>query len=133
MTGSGLRRAIVAALDCAAVKPDDLGHINAHGLSTIRDDALEAAVLHNVLPQTPVTALKGHLGNAAAAGAVMELAASVLAIQEGCVPAVRNYEQADPACPIQVIRDRPLATSLSDALCLTWMPFGQSAAVVLGR
>jgi 3-oxoacyl-[acyl-carrier-protein] synthase II len=133
VTGSGLRRAIVAALDCAAVKPDDLGHINAHGLSTIRDDALEAAVLHNVLPQTPVTALKGHLGNAAAAGAVMELAASVLAIQEGCVPAVRNYEQADPACPIQVIRDQPLATSLSDALCLTWMPFGQSAAVVLGR
>ena len=42
LSGSGLRRAIATALDRAAVKPDDLGHVNAHGLSTVRDDALEA-------------------------------------------------------------------------------------------
>ena len=90
-------------------------------------------VLHDLLPQTPVTALKGHFGNAAAAGAVMELAASILALQKGCVPAVRNYEHSDPACPVRAICDRPLVSSLTDALCLTWMPFGQSAAVVVGR
>ena len=45
-----------------------------------------------MLPQTPVTALKGHLGNRGAAGAVMELAASIVAMQQGCVPAVRNYQ-----------------------------------------
>ena len=86
-----------------------------------------------MLPQTPVTALKGHLGNAGAAGAAMELAASVLALEKGCVPAVRNYEHPDPACPLRVIRDQPLVHSLADALCLTWMPFGQAAAVVVGR
>ena len=63
----------------------------------------------------------------------MELAASILALENGCVPAVRNYEQPDPECPIRVVRDRPLVSSLSDALCLTWMPFGQAAAVVVGR
>ena len=133
LSGSGLRRAIAAALDRATVKPHELGHVNAHGLSTVRDDALEAMVLHDLLPQTPVTALKGHFGNAAAAGAVMELAASILALQKGCVPAVRNYEHFDPACPVRAICDRPLVSSLTDALCLTWMPFGQAAAVVVGR
>jgi 3-oxoacyl-[acyl-carrier-protein] synthase II len=105
----------------------------AHGLSTVRDDALEAAVLHDLLPQTPVTALKGHLGNAAAAGAVMELAASILAMHKGCLPATRNYEHPDPACPVQVVRGEPLVISRADALCLAWMPLGQAAAVVVGQ
>jgi len=133
LSGSGLRRAVVGALGHAGIKQETLGHINAHGLSTVCDDALEAAVIHDLLPQTPVTALKGHFGNPAAAGAAMELAASILAIHNGCVPAVRNYEHADPACPIKVIHGQPLVSSLSDAVCLTWMPFGQSAAVVVGR
>ena len=63
----------------------------------------------------------------------MEVAASVLAIEHRCVPAVRNYEHTDPACPLRVIRDQPLVTSRADALCLTWMPFGQAAAVVVGQ
>jgi len=133
LSGNGLRRAIAMALERSALRPEELGHVNAHGLSTIRDDALEAEVLHDLLPQTPVTALKGHLGNVAAAGAAMELAASILAMHEGRVPAVRNYEHCDPACPVQVIRDQPLVSSLTDALCLTWMPFGQSAAVVVAK
>jgi len=133
LSGNGLRRAIVGALDQSAVKPDALGHVNAHGLSTLREDALEAAVLGDLLPQTPVTALKGHFGNAGAAGAAMELAASVLALENRCVPAVRNYVHPDPACPVRVIRDRPLVISRADALCLTWMPIGQAAAVVVGQ
>ena len=133
LSGGGLRRAIATALDRAAAKADGLGHVMAHGLSTVRDDALEAAVLHDMLPQTPVTALKGHLGNAAAAGAVMELAASIIAMQQGCLPAIRNYQHPDPACPLQVVRDQPLVISRGDALCLTWMPLGQAAAVVVGR
>jgi 3-oxoacyl-[acyl-carrier-protein] synthase II len=132
LSGSGLRRVIAAALDRSAIKPNELGHVNAHGLSTLRDDALEAAVLSNFLPETPVTALKGHFGNLGAAGAAMEMAASVLAVQEGCVPAVRNYEHPDPACPLRLVRDQPLATSRADALCLTWMPRGQAAATVVG-
>ncbi|MEI8376618.1 MAG: beta-ketoacyl-[acyl-carrier-protein] synthase family protein [Planctomycetota bacterium] len=133
LSGSSLRRAMVRALDQSAVKPDALGHVNAHGLSTVRDDTLEAAVLGDLLPQTPVTALKGHFGNAGAAGAAMEVAASILALENRCVPAVRNYEHPDPACPVRVIRDQPLVISRADALCLTWMPFGQAAALVVGQ
>jgi 3-oxoacyl-[acyl-carrier-protein] synthase II len=132
LSGSGLRRAIAEAIERAGVTLD-LGHIKAHGLSTVRDDAMEAAVLHELFPETPVTALKGQLGNVGAAGAVMELAASILAIEKGCVPGTRNYEYPDPACPVRVICGQPLITSRSDALCVTWMPYGQAAAVVVGR
>src|SRR5205823_710022 len=133
LSGSGLRRSIGLALEDAAVKAESLGHVKAHGLATVRDDALEASVLHDMLPRTPVTALKGHFGNMGAAGAAMELAGTILAVENCQVPAARNYQHPDPACPVRVICAQPMATSQPDALCLTWMPFGQSAAVVVGR
>jgi 3-oxoacyl-(acyl-carrier-protein) synthase len=94
---------------------------------------LEASVLADLLPDTPVTALKGQLGNVGAAGAAMELAAAVLAVESGCVPAARNYDCPDPACPVRVVRGEPLRGSAAGALCITWMPFGQAAAVVVVR
>jgi 3-oxoacyl-[acyl-carrier-protein] synthase II len=132
LSGAGLRRAIAGAMKHAAVQEGDLGHVKAHGLSTVRDDAVEASVLASLLPDTPVTALKGQLGNAGAAGSVMELSAAVLAAESGCVPAMRNYETPDAACPIKAVRGEPLKTRSGDALSITWMPFGQAAAVVVG-
>jgi 3-oxoacyl-[acyl-carrier-protein] synthase II len=133
LSGAGLRRAIAGAMNHAEVEAGDLGHVKAHGLSTVRDDAVEAGVLASLLPDTPVTALKGQLGNAGAAGSVMELSAAILAAESGCVPAMRNYETSDPTCPVKAVRGEPLKTQPADALCLTWMPFGQAAAVVIGR
>ena len=132
LSGNGLRRAINGAMKHAAARAGDLGHVNAHGLSTVRDDVVEAGVLESLLPETPVTALKGHLGSAGAAGSVIELAAAVLAAESGCVPAMRNYDAPDPACPVRAVRGEPLKTGPAVALCITWMPFGQAAAVVVG-
>ncbi len=132
LSGSGLGRAIDGAMKHAAARVGNLGHINAHGLSTVRDDVVEAGVLGSLLPETPVTALKGQLGSAGAAGAAIELAVSVLAAGSGCVPAMPNYETPDAACPIRAVRGEPLKADPADALCITWMPFGQAAAVVVG-
>ncbi len=132
LSGSGLRRAIAGAMKHASAELGDLGHVKAHGLSTIRDDAVEARVLGSMLPETPVTALKGQLGNARAAGSVLELVAAVLAAESGCVPAMRNHDTPDPACPVRAVLGEPLKAGPADALCITWMPFGQAAAVVIG-
>src|SRR5262249_47722923 len=47
-TGTGLARAIRAALSQANVKPDDIGHINAHGLSTVESDTWEAKGIREI-------------------------------------------------------------------------------------
>jgi 3-oxoacyl-[acyl-carrier-protein] synthase II len=130
-SGASLARAIDGALQRAAVRVADLDHVNAHGLSTLREDPLEAAVLHAKTPDTPVTALKSYFGNLGAAGAAMQMAASVLSFGKGLVPATLNYEQPDPMCPIRVIHGAPRPFSGGPALCLAWMPVGQAAAVVL--
>ncbi len=120
-----------ARLDAEAV-----GHIHAHGLSTSRSDAEEAQAIDEVFGRratpVPVTAVKSYLGNAGAACGVMELIASVLAMQHGKLFPVLNYETPDPQCPIQVVSswDVPPGDSF---VSVNVTPLGQASALAVGR
>ena len=61
-----------------------------------------------------------------------EMAASVLAIVTGTIPATLNYEFPDPTCPVQVVHGQPLPSDKRTALVLNQSEAGQTAAVVLG-
>ncbi|MBX3414496.1 MAG: beta-ketoacyl-[acyl-carrier-protein] synthase family protein [Pirellulales bacterium] len=131
--GVAIRHAIEGAMRSAGVEQQDIGHINAHGLSTAEDDCLEARAIAAVLPDTPVTAPKSYFGNLGAGSGAVELAASVLAMAAGEVPATLNYEQPDPACPLNVIHRRTMKTDAPAALVLNHAATGQAAALVLRR
>jgi len=130
--GAGIRRALSVALDRAGLKPNHVGHINAHGLSAVAEDQIEARAIQAWLPDVPVTAPKSYFGNLGAAGGAVEMAASVLSFARGIVPATLNYRRPDPRCPIRVIRDEPLRAPQSTALVVNWTWIGQAVAVVLG-
>jgi 3-oxoacyl-[acyl-carrier-protein] synthase II len=111
-TGAGLARAVRQALSQARLNPDDLGHVNAHGYSTIDDDIWEARGLGQALgsrTSVPVVAPKSYIGNLGAGASTTELACSLLALRHGTLPATLNYETPDPACPINLAPSpRPL-------------------------
>lgn len=132
-SGLAIRQAMESALREAGVKASEIGHVNAHGLSTVPEDAAEAAAIRECLGDTPVTALKSYFGNLGAGGGAVELAASLLAFEHGRVPPTLNYEQADPRCPIQVIHGdaAPLPSPL--ALSLNQSGTGQAVALVVSR
>jgi 3-oxoacyl-[acyl-carrier-protein] synthase II len=96
-------------------------------------DRAEAAAIARVLGDTPVTAPKSFFGHLGAGGGVVELAASVLGLQQGLVPATLNYETPDPLCPVNVVHGGPLAgrppTAISVNLCST----GQAVAVAIAE
>ncbi|HEX3659384.1 MAG TPA: beta-ketoacyl-[acyl-carrier-protein] synthase family protein [Pirellulales bacterium] len=129
--GTGLERAIVAALHQSGFEPRSLGHINAHAPSTRAEDRIEAQVLARVCPEVPVTALKSYFGNLYSAGGVVETAGSIMALNAGLVPATLNYEQPDPECPVSVIAREPLAGSAALVLKVSRTAAGQAAALVL--
>ena len=130
-TGTALCRAMGQALDRAGLGPGQIGHVNAQGWSTRNDDPVEAAAIHAVLPGVPVTAPRSYFGNLGAAAGATEMAVSVLAFSTGLVPPTLNYERPDPACPVRVVREEPLANSPRTALLINWTRIGQAAAVVL--
>jgi 3-oxoacyl-[acyl-carrier-protein] synthase II len=131
LTGSSLRAAIRAARTAAGLEPAAVGHVNAHGASTIDMDRAEAAAIRAELGDVPVTAAKGSFGHLGAGSGVVELAASVLALERGLVPHTLNYETPDPACPVNVVHGGPLAGRPATAIAVNVCSTGQAAAVAV--
>jgi 3-oxoacyl-[acyl-carrier-protein] synthase II len=127
-----LARAMQAALRDAGRTPTDVGHLNAHGLSTTERDADESRAIREVFgplaDRLPVTAPKSYFGNLGAGGGVVELIASVLALREGRLPRVLNYEMPDPACQLRIAANDNTPAG-SSFLNLSVTPQGQAAVL----
>jgi 3-oxoacyl-[acyl-carrier-protein] synthase II len=141
-TASGepdLRRAIAnairSAIRQAGLQPKDIGHINAHGVASTTLDALEAQAIHDVFgadaSKVPVVGLKGYHGNAGASGGMLELAMSVLSLQQGLIPYTLNTDHPDPALQLNVVTREPLATNNRTFLKVSYTLIGQASAVVV--
>ncbi|MCI0637681.1 MAG: beta-ketoacyl-[acyl-carrier-protein] synthase family protein [Gemmataceae bacterium] len=132
-SGQGLARAIRAALTQAEIGPQDLDHVNAHGMSSVHADIFEARGLAEALGPSlnsiPVWGVKSYQGNLGAGSGMAELAASILAQQHGVLPATLNFEEADPACPLNVNRSKR-AIEKKHFLKVGFTEMGQCAAVV---
>jgi 3-oxoacyl-[acyl-carrier-protein] synthase II len=135
MRGDGLARAIRAALAEAGIGPEEVDHVNAHGLSTPQSDAWEARNLHEIFgacsPPTPIFAAKSYIGNLGAGGSTTELAASLLAMNSGQVPPTLNYEQPDPDCPVVVLSGQPRTMTRPYVVKVSFTQMGQCAAIVV--
>jgi 3-oxoacyl-[acyl-carrier-protein] synthase II len=133
---SAVEKVLRRALARAGIAPWQVGHVHAHGLSTRRSDAEEAQAIAAVFadrPQpVPVVAAKSYFGNLGAAGGLVELIASLLAMQQGRLFRTLNYEVPDPECPVRVVADED--TPPGDVLVnLSFSPQGQTSAVVVRR
>jgi 3-oxoacyl-[acyl-carrier-protein] synthase II len=128
-----LANVMAATLRDAHAAPQDVGHLHAHGLATRSCDEEEsraiAAVFGGRAQAVPVTAAKSYFGNLGAAGGLVELVASVLALASGELFRVLNYETPDPACPLNVCRE-PAAAGNS-CLHVNVTPQGQASAVMV--
>jgi 3-oxoacyl-[acyl-carrier-protein] synthase II len=126
----------VQALRKAGLKPQHVGHIHAHGLSTRVGDAQEAAAIENTFgsftQRVPVTAAKSYIGNLGAAGGIVELIASVLAMRHGELFPILNYETPDPECPILAARGRGVEAG-DCFLNISVTPHGQASGVLICR
>lgn len=133
--GADLQRGFVnvmqQALTAADLQPADIGHIHAHGLSCVESDRAEAGAIRQFFGDSPppVTATKSQIGNLGAAGGLVELIVSLLAMQQNRLPAVQNFVAADQASPLQVNTD---STTAAGSICLNLSitPQGQASAVV---
>jgi 3-oxoacyl-[acyl-carrier-protein] synthase II len=132
--GVALANVMRAALRDAGLAASDVGHINAHGLSTRSSDVEEAWAIGEVFgpraASVPVIAAKSNFGNLGAASGLVELVASLLAFGQGRLPPVLNYQTPDPACPLNVVRAADVAPGKT-VLNVNFTPQGQASAVVV--
>ena len=129
--GTAIRQSIEGALAAAGLSASDVGHVNAHGESSVEHDRVEAHAIRATLGDAPVAAYKSYFGDLGSGSGAVELAASVLALVHGRVPPTLNYDTPDPACPINVIHGGPLAGVRPTAVIVNQSNTGQAAALVL--
>ena len=131
--GAGARLAMLRALDDAALPPEAVSQVNAHGTGTPIGDRAEALAICAVLPASiPVCSLKGALGHTIAAAGAVELASTVAAMEAGFAPGTVACLRPDPACPIHVQTDPsegPPGVVLSNSFGFG----GQNAAIVVAH
>ncbi|MFF8784587.1 beta-ketoacyl-[acyl-carrier-protein] synthase family protein [Streptomyces sp. NPDC015125] len=132
--GKGIERALRIALADAGVQAGDVGHVNAHGTSTVANDHIEAAVLQRVLGDHPlVTSTKAMTGHALGAAGGIEAALTVLALEQQLVPPTANLQVLDPRIPIDIVHKEARQAAFDCAVKTSLGFGGHNAALVLTR
>ena len=131
---TALENVMRGALKDAGMTPEQVGHVHAHGLSTRTCDVDEARAIQKVFGTrpVPVTAAKSYFGNLGAGSGVIELIASVLAMQSGQLFPILNYETPDPECPIAAVTSLSTSPGAS-VMNVNVTPQGQAASVLVRK
>ena len=130
--GHGAVAAMRGALAQAGLHPADVGHVNAHGTGTAKNDTIEARAIEAVFgAHVPVVSTKGATGHTLGAAGAIEAAFAIVALEEQWIPPSLGATPRDPEVTITVneVR-RPLRCR---AILSNSFGFGGSnVAVLLG-
>jgi 3-oxoacyl-(acyl-carrier-protein) synthase len=133
-SGDSIEAAMRLALDDADLSPADVDYLNAHATGT-RADAIEAAAIARVFgPRAAsglrVSSTKSMHGHPIGAAGSLELALCALAIQRRAAPPGINLEDPDPACALDLVRDKACEGRIRAAVSNSF-GFGGSNAVLV--
>jgi 3-oxoacyl-[acyl-carrier-protein] synthase II len=97
--GLGAYLGMMASLDDAGLKPEDVDYMNAHATSTSVGDISELKAIQRVFGDSPklnISATKSMTGHLLGAAGAVEGIASIKAITEGIVPPTINSKDIEP-------------------------------------
>jgi 3-oxoacyl-[acyl-carrier-protein] synthase II len=135
--GRGAVSSMRLALADAGLTTDDVDYINAHGTSTPPNDRAETAAIKTLFGERayaiPVSSTKSMTGHLLGAGGGIEAIASILAINEGCIPPTINYEFPDPDCDLDYVPNQARRAEVRTAMSNSFGFGGHNATLVFRR
>ncbi len=135
--GEGAVLAMRAALQDAALAPDAVDYINAHGTSTPRNDATETAAIKRVFgaraKTIPVSSNKSMLGHTIAAAGAIECILTLVGMQRSMILPTINYAAPDPKCDLDYVPNAARRQAHRIALSNSFGFGGQNACLCLGQ
>jgi 3-oxoacyl-[acyl-carrier-protein] synthase II len=134
--GSGVVRAVLAALADAGLDPAAVDFVSAHGTGTPFNDAMEARALERLFGDraVPVNSIKGAIGHTLGAAGAFEAVMCSAVLGDGTIPPIVGLEHPDPACEgLDLVRGESRRHEVRVALSTSSGFAGTNAALVLGR
>ncbi len=132
---TGAVRAMRGALRDAALSPEAIGYINAHGTGTAANDRTECAAVREVFgphaDRLMISSTKSMHGHLIGGTGAVELVACLMALNDGVIAPTIGYEAPDPECDLDVVpnvaRDARVGAVMSNAFAFG----GLNAVLVL--
>jgi 3-oxoacyl-(acyl-carrier-protein) synthase len=107
----------------SGISPSDIDHINAGSGGTLAGDAAEARGIQSIVPDVPVVAYKGALGDSNSASGLIEWISSMQGMMAGKIAATHEH------CPIHVLAE-PKPREHDTFLKLSHTPDGHCVGVL---
>jgi 3-oxoacyl-[acyl-carrier-protein] synthase II len=132
--GKGLSMAIKRALGSAAVAPETIDYINAHGTSTPYNDKFETLAIKKVFGAhartVAISSTKSMTGHLLGAAGGIESVICVKSLQTQTIAPTINLEEPDPDCDLDYVPNAARPAKLETVLSNNLGFGGQNAAIV---
>lgn len=106
-SGLQMARTMDNALRNAALSPDRIGYINAHGTSTPYNDLVETKAIKKVFGERamkiPVSSQKSMIGHSIGGAGAIEAAVTALSLYHQVITPTINLENPDPQCDLDYV------------------------------
>ena len=97
--GLGATNVMLATLDDAGMKPEEVDYVNVHGTSTPLGDVAETQAIQRVFGESAydlnISSTKSMTGHLLGAAGAIEAMAAILAVKNDIIPPTINYEHED--------------------------------------
>ena len=136
--GEGAARCMDMALRHGGVRPEEVDYVNAHGTSTGLGDICETKAIKRSFGAHAkdgllVSSTKSMTGHMLGAAGGVEIAACLMAMQEGIVPPTINLEEPDPECDLDYVPHVAREAKVDVALSNSFGFGGHNASLLIRR
>src|SRR3990172_9613514 len=135
--GEEAEKAIRLALGDAAIQPEEVDYISAHGSATILNDKIETLVVKRIFGSKAnsilMSSIESMIGHPLGAASAIKIAASALAIYREIVPPTINYEHPDPECDLNYVPNESIQKELNVVICNSFSFGGKNSILVLKK
>jgi 3-oxoacyl-(acyl-carrier-protein) synthase len=135
--GRGLALSMERAMQSAAVRPDDVGYLNAHGTGTVLNDAAEVKAYEKAFAARsrplPVSSTKSHIGHTLGAAGAIEAVITLLALRTGTLFPTLRLEHPIETERVELLRSSARPSPMEVAMSVSAGFGGSNASLVFQR
>lgn len=126
--------AMEKALMDSGIRPQDIGHINAHGTSTPLNDKTETLAIKTLFKEAaytiPVVSTKSMIGHLLGAAGAVEAIITVKSLVEGRIHPTIGHQLPDPDCDLDYVTEGARHVSLDAAMSNSFGFGGHNASLI---
>ena len=135
-SGEEPARAMREAIEDAGLSPADVGYLQYHGTSTVLNDRIETRAVRLALGERAGaiagSSVKSQIGHPQGASGAAGVAATLVGMAEGFLPATINLETPDPECDLDYVPNSVRKADVEFAL-VNGIAFGSKNSALLLR